>query len=139
MYRAWATARVSDGHNLAVAEISDYEARRELLRKGAHVQVRRLDALIAQSEFLSIDRPTMLLAAQLWAQLRAGGQPRAQLSSSVECRAEPRAAGQGRSALSDESDGDDFSSSVGRSYCRRRGPGSIASPEEGLGGRPETH
>jgi hypothetical protein len=72
--RAWVAARLSDGHRFAVAEINDYEARRELLRKSATSQVQRLDALIARSEFLPIDRQTMTSAAQLWAQLRASGQ-----------------------------------------------------------------
>ncbi len=72
--RAWAAARLSAGHKFAVAEINDYETRRELLRKSATAQLQRLDALIAQSEFLSIDRQTMTSAAQLWAQLRASRQ-----------------------------------------------------------------
>jgi hypothetical protein len=62
----WATKRVAAGHRLAVAEINDYEVRWELLRKNAHKQIRRLDELINSSEFLPIDRPTMLYAAELW-------------------------------------------------------------------------
>jgi hypothetical protein len=48
--RAWAAKRKSEGHEFAVAEINDYETRRELLRKNAQAQVQRLDALLAQLE-----------------------------------------------------------------------------------------
>ena len=75
--RAWAADRVAAGHRLAVAEINDYEARRELLRKNAQNQILRLNELINASEFLPIDRPTMLYAAELWAQLRNAGIPTA--------------------------------------------------------------
>jgi predicted nucleic acid-binding protein len=60
-----------------VAEINDYEVRRELLRKNAHKQIRRLDELINSSEFLPFDRPMMLYAAEVWAQLRNAGIPTA--------------------------------------------------------------
>jgi predicted nucleic acid-binding protein len=71
--RSWVSARLSAGHQLAVAEITDYETRRELIRKNATAQILRLDALISQSEFLSIDRNTMLNAACIWANMRNSG------------------------------------------------------------------
>jgi hypothetical protein len=70
--RSWVSARLTAGHQLAVAEITDYETRRELVRKNATAQIRRLDALINQSEFLSIDRNTMLNAATI-ANMRNSG------------------------------------------------------------------
>lgn len=79
--RAWVNQRVAAGDRLAVAEINDYEARRELLRKNARVQIQRLDALINASEFLAIDRPTILYAAELWARLRNTGVPTADESA----------------------------------------------------------
>jgi toxin FitB len=72
--RTWAEDRLSRGHTFAVAEINDYETRRELIRRNASAQVDRLDALIARTEFLPIDRPTILFAAKIWAQLRANSQ-----------------------------------------------------------------
>jgi predicted nucleic acid-binding protein len=64
---------LSAGHQFAVAEITDYETRRELIRKNATAQILRLDALINQSEFLSIDRNTMRDAATIWATMRNSG------------------------------------------------------------------
>jgi predicted nucleic acid-binding protein len=54
-------------------EICDYETRRELLRKNATAQLRRLDALIATNTYVPLDTQTMRRAAQLWANLRNQG------------------------------------------------------------------
>jgi predicted nucleic acid-binding protein len=71
------TQRLVAGDHFAVAEINDYETRRELLRKNALAQVGRLDRFIARSEFIPIDRDTMVYAAELWAHLRNLGIPTA--------------------------------------------------------------
>jgi predicted nucleic acid-binding protein len=66
-------ARLARGDTIAVSEICDYEARRELLRKNATAQLRRLDALIATNTYVPLDTQTMRRAAQLWANLRNQG------------------------------------------------------------------
>ena len=71
-------SKISAGHTIAVAEINDYEARRELLRKNATSQLARLDALIAASSYHPIDTNLMKAAAVLWAQLRNAGKGGAQ-------------------------------------------------------------
>jgi predicted nucleic acid-binding protein len=73
-----------DEHRFAIAEINDYETRRELLRKGATGQVVRLDRLIDTNEFLSLDRASIVAAAHIWAQLRGKGNPTA-ASDSIDC------------------------------------------------------
>jgi predicted nucleic acid-binding protein len=69
--------RLKAGDQPAVAEICDYEARRELIRKGATRQIDNLDDLINTSTYVPLDTGTMREAASLWAQLRRGGTPTA--------------------------------------------------------------
>jgi predicted nucleic acid-binding protein len=69
--------RQQAGDQLAVAEICDYEARRELIRKGATKQIENLDELIGANTYIPLDTGTMRQAAALWAQLRRGGTPTA--------------------------------------------------------------
>ena len=71
----WAAGCQAAGHQIYVPEVIDYEVRRELLRARKHSGVRNLDALKAAFRFLSITTPTMLLAADLWAQSRQSGLP----------------------------------------------------------------
>ncbi len=73
----WASDCLTAGHRFYVAEIIDYELRRELLRAGKTRSVARLDALKATFRYLPLDTPTMLLAADLWAQVRRTGLPTA--------------------------------------------------------------
>jgi predicted nucleic acid-binding protein len=68
---------VRSGDRIAVAEICDYEARRELLRRRAKAQITNLDQLIAVSVYVPLDTHTMREAADVWAQLRLRGQPTA--------------------------------------------------------------
>jgi predicted nucleic acid-binding protein len=70
-------ARMASGDELAVAEICDYEARRELIRRKAAVQIANLDKLISTATYVPIDTPTMRDAATLWARVRNAGQPTA--------------------------------------------------------------
>lgn len=67
--------RVRAGDEIAVAEICDYEARRELIRRRAARQLQNLDDLVRQSLFLPIDSALMRAAAQLWADQRGSGRP----------------------------------------------------------------
>ena len=60
-----------------VPEIADYEVRRELLRLGSPVALANLDLLAARLEYLPLDTVAMRIAARLWAQARATGQPTA--------------------------------------------------------------
>jgi predicted nucleic acid-binding protein len=69
--------RVLSGDRIAVAEICDYEARRELMRKGAARQLSNMDELIKKNTYLALDTPTMRDAAKLWAELRQRGKPTA--------------------------------------------------------------
>jgi predicted nucleic acid-binding protein len=65
------------GDQIAIAEICDYEARRELIRKGAAKQIDNLDQVVNESIYVPLDTGTMRDAAALWAQLRRSGQPTA--------------------------------------------------------------
>ena len=67
--------RLRLGDEIAVAEVCDYEARRELLRKGATRQLQNLDELVKRSLYLPIDTNLMRAAAQLWATVRGRGKP----------------------------------------------------------------
>lgn len=51
--------RLQAGDRLAVAEICDYEARRELIRKDAVRQIHNLDELIGASTYVPLDTDTM--------------------------------------------------------------------------------
>jgi predicted nucleic acid-binding protein len=75
--RLWLDRLLEDGVRVYVPEIADYEARRELLRIGKAAGVARLDALKVVLHFVPITTPTMLLAADLWAQTRRAGLPTA--------------------------------------------------------------
>ena len=71
----WAAVCLAAGHELYVPEVIDYELRRELLRVGKVNSIRELDRLKSAFNFLPINSTAMLLAADLWATSRQGGQP----------------------------------------------------------------
>ena len=71
--RSAVASRLQMGDFIAIAEINDYEARRELLRKGATAQLSRLDSLIESSRYYPIDTELMRTAAALWANMRRSG------------------------------------------------------------------
>jgi predicted nucleic acid-binding protein len=60
---------------VVVPAIADYELRRELIRAGKIAGLRRLDAVRIGLEFDPITQPALDRAAELWAVVRAGGQP----------------------------------------------------------------
>lgn len=70
----WLISLLSREYEVAIPEISDYELRRELLRANKFNGIRQLDLLKAQFIYLPITTPTVLLAAELWAEVRQIGQ-----------------------------------------------------------------
>ncbi len=75
--RRWLADLIAGGRRILVAEISDYEIRRELVRLGSKNGLRNLDKLGFQLEYLSLTTAIMRQAAALWAQARRTGQPTA--------------------------------------------------------------
>lgn len=60
-----------------IAEIADYEVRRELIRADKRAGLRRLDQLKDTLTYLPLSTSIMLRAAELWAQARQNGVPTA--------------------------------------------------------------
>lgn len=75
--RQWVTGLLSAGVRVFVPEIADYEVRRKLLHIGATASIRRLDRIKATLDYAPITTDVMLLAAELWADLRRAGIPTA--------------------------------------------------------------
>jgi predicted nucleic acid-binding protein len=73
----WLRLLLQKGEKIIIPEIADYEVRRELIRAGLLQSLRRLDNLKQTLEYVSIQTETMLLAANLWAEVRQAGQPTA--------------------------------------------------------------
>ena len=82
--RAWARRMLEAGVRLFVAEISDYEVRRELIRIAATAGLRRLDQLRATLDYAPITSASMGVAGQLWAESRRRGIPNGP-DVSVDC------------------------------------------------------
>jgi predicted nucleic acid-binding protein len=74
---AWLAQLLAAGIEVLVAEIADYEVRRELLRAGLANSVQRLDQLKATLGFLPITSDAVLKAAEFWAEARRRGRPTA--------------------------------------------------------------
>jgi hypothetical protein len=70
----WLADCIAAGCAVYLPEIADYEVRRELLQAGFAHSIVRLDRLKTKLTFLPITTDAMLLAADLWAQSRRGGQ-----------------------------------------------------------------
>jgi hypothetical protein len=73
----WLRTLLVAGERVVIAEIADYEVRRELIRLNAAGGLRRLDTLVAQMEYAGLTTAAMRLAAQLWGNVRRQGQPTA--------------------------------------------------------------
>lgn len=72
--RAWLASLVVSGVSVRVAEITDYEVRRELIRSGKTSSLRRLDAfLLSPGRYLPLSTEAMHEAASLWANARNVG------------------------------------------------------------------
>ena len=75
--RQWQASLQTKGILVQVAEIADYEVRRELLRAQKARGVRRLDQLKADLGYVPLTTAAILQAAAYWAQLRQQGRPTA--------------------------------------------------------------
>ncbi len=64
-------------HEILIAEIADYELRRELVRIKASSSLRRLDLMAEEFTYVCLDTATLRHAASLWASLRNAGTPTA--------------------------------------------------------------
>jgi predicted nucleic acid-binding protein len=73
----WLRSLLQKGEKIIIPEIADYEVRRELIRAGLLQSLRRLDNLKQTLEYVPIQTENMLLAANLWAEVRQAGQPTA--------------------------------------------------------------
>ena len=73
----WARALTGLSIRIAIAEIADYEVRRELLRAGRLDGLARLDAIQLTTRFVPISTDAMRLAARLWADASSVGRPTA--------------------------------------------------------------
>ena len=75
--QSWMTGLFDAGIPVCVAEITDYEVRRELIRSGKTEGVSRLDILQGVVDYLPINTEAMLRAAEMWAEARNRGAPTA--------------------------------------------------------------
>ncbi len=75
--KQWLADLLGQGAQVLVPEITDYEVRRELIRARRTRGITHLDQLKATAGYIPITTDTMLLAAELWAQVRRQGQPTA--------------------------------------------------------------
>src|SRR5438876_1743028 len=66
---------LSRGTRVLIPEIADYEVRRSLLLHGLSESLTELDILKSRLRYIPIDTPTMLRAAQFWADARRRGRP----------------------------------------------------------------
>ena len=73
----WMRAAVAQGAQVLISEIADYEVRRELIRASKTAGIASLDALKSVIGYAPVTTPTMLKAAELWAQARQMGKPTA--------------------------------------------------------------
>jgi predicted nucleic acid-binding protein len=76
-FAQWFVQILATDTTMFIAEIADYEVRRELIRAERHVGIARLDALKAILPYLPLTTSIMLRAAGLWAQARRRGRPTA--------------------------------------------------------------
>jgi len=74
---AWFRRLIDSGAVILIAEITDYEVRRALLRARLYRSVQRLDFLKTRLAYLPLTTAVMLRAAELWAQARNRGTPTA--------------------------------------------------------------
>ncbi|MDB5349743.1 MAG: hypothetical protein JWN86_990 [Planctomycetota bacterium] len=75
--REWLDRLKRSGTRVIVPAITDYEVRRDLIRRGVTVAITRLNALGAEFEYDPLNREILHLAASCWAQCRRKGLPTA--------------------------------------------------------------
>lgn len=73
----WLNRLLAAGATVIVAEVIDYEVRRNLLLHGLTASVARLDQLKRSLSYLPLNTDVMLSAAELWADARRQHQPTA--------------------------------------------------------------
>ena len=69
---------------LRIAEITDYELRRELKLQNLHKGINNLNKFDRRREIISLDREALIIAAELWAELRKTAQPTAD-NKNIDC------------------------------------------------------
>ncbi len=82
--RAWARSMLEAGVRLFVAEVTDYELRRELIRAKALAGLRRLDQLRTALDYAPITTAAVGVACHLWAESRQAGRQTA-ADASLDC------------------------------------------------------
>lgn len=70
---AWLWQSVGSGDGVFIPEVTDYEVRREYLRRNSRSGVRLLDELNVRLNYLALETSHWRLAAQLWADARNRG------------------------------------------------------------------
>jgi predicted nucleic acid-binding protein len=71
--RLWLVGLIATGTRVVIPEIADYEVRRELVRASKAQGIDRLDLLKRSLDYLPITTEAMLLAADLWGNIRRAG------------------------------------------------------------------
>ena len=69
----WMLQILANGWTVYVAEIADYEVRRELIRQKRTASIVHMESVIATLSYVPITTEAMRLAADLWAQARNQG------------------------------------------------------------------
>lgn len=75
--RRWVYGLLNRGVQVWLSEVSDFEERRELIRRNASQGIVLLDQLAATVEYVEFTTPAMRRAAMLWAAARNRGIPTA--------------------------------------------------------------
>ena len=81
---SWLDEVLSNGADVYVSEVADYEVRRNLLLHNKQDSIRRLEDLNRSLIYLPISTSVMLKAAELWAVARRRGRPTADLKE-LDC------------------------------------------------------
>ncbi len=76
-FAQWFDRLLATSTTVYIAEIADYEVRRELLRAERHEGVARLDRLKSVLPYIPLSTAIILRAARLWAEARQRGRPTA--------------------------------------------------------------
>lgn len=71
--KAWVRDRLRGGDRLGIAEIADYEVRRELLLANLRTSLNVLNALQAELDYVQVTTPVLREAAAMWAETRRHG------------------------------------------------------------------
>ena len=72
--QAWFSQLSNNGYLIVLPEIVDYEVRRELILQNKSRSLQQLDILKHGLYYLTLTTEAILLAAQLWAEVRRSGQ-----------------------------------------------------------------